>query len=183
MVIVKGMVQMNRFAAVICLLALVSFTSCSGISVETDFDPETDFSIYRTYKWVDHIKDSQKGMMKDPLIKKHVISAANRELAEKGFVPAGNSRPDLLIAFHIGSKKKIDVDHYYYNYGRRGHWREHDVRVRKYREGTLIIDIVDGKNKELVWRGWAKGVLHGREDAADYVEEAAARILRRFPPD
>lgn len=173
---------MRNLITALCLAALILPAGCSTISVETDFDPDVDFSRFKTYSWVTHVKQPEGRMMRDPLIRKHVQRAVENELEAKGYTKY-DGEPDFLVAFHIGSKRKVDVDHYYYRYGRWGRFRGHDVSVHRYREGTLIVDIVDAGAKELVWRGWAKSVLHGRDDVAEDIEASVARIMERFPPE
>jgi len=163
-------------------LLLAAFCGCSGISVRTDFDEKTDFTVYKTYDWIKFREESQSGLMKDPLLRKDIMNAVGEELAAKGFAPASGDAPDFFVAFHMGSRKKIDVDHYYYTYGRRGRLSGHDVSVRKYREGTLIIDIVDAAARELVWRGHATSELHGPEQAAADARASVAAIIKKFPP-
>lgn len=174
---------MKRFIALAGLIMIALQAGCSGITVETDFDRDTDFSVYRTYQWVKHDMESDRGLMNDPLVRKHVRRAVETELAARGYQLETGGNPDFLIAWHIGTKKKIDVDHYYYRYGRRGRWGGHDVRVNRYREGTLIIDIVDAAEKELVWRSHAVSVLHGRERASDDINRIVEKIMERFPPE
>ncbi len=163
-------------------LLLAAFYGCSGISVRTDFDEKADFTVYKTYDWIKFREESQSGLMNDPLLRKEIMDAVEEELAAKGYAPAAGGAPDFFVAFHMGSRKKIDVDHYYYTYGWRGRFGGHDVSVRKYREGTLIIDIVDAAARELVWRGYAMSELHGREEAAADARASVAAIIKKFPP-
>ncbi len=163
------------------VLAAIS-AGCSTIRVETDYDRGADFSSLRTYAWVKHVKASDSRMMNDPLIRSHITGSVESELAEMGYRKAAGRDPDFLVAYHIGSRRKIDVDHYYYGYGRWGRFRGHDVSVHRYREGTIVLDIVDARTKQLIWRGWARSVLHGREDAAEDIRASVRKILERFPP-
>jgi hypothetical protein len=51
--------------------------------------------------------------------------------------------------------------------------------------GTLVIDILDPKSRDLIWRGSAEGaVLRYGGDAAsqEELDDIATRILREFPP-
>ena len=51
-------------------------------------------------------------------------------------------------------------------------------------EGTLFIDFVDNKKKELVWQGIGKGALV-IDDAAKKekrIKEFIAKILEKYPP-
>ncbi|MBN1163646.1 MAG: DUF4136 domain-containing protein [Candidatus Krumholzibacteriota bacterium] len=173
---------MKKCAVALCLVLAAAFTACSSIMVKTDYDQEVDFSVYQTYSWIQHRKQSTNRMMKDPLIRKHIMSAVERELEEKGLRRVETESADLLVAFHIGSRKKVDVTHYHYRYGRWGHRRGHDVMVHKYREGTLILDFVDRGDKELIWRGWASGVLHGRENIAEDIDNSVQKVLEKYPP-
>ncbi|HMA76061.1 MAG TPA: DUF4136 domain-containing protein [Candidatus Krumholzibacteriaceae bacterium] len=162
-------------------VVLFFLSSCSTIRVKTDFDRGADFSLYKTYRWIPENKIKPRNrMMKDELIRKHVHSAVEREMAKMGFIKAGRSKADLLITYYIGTKRKVDGTRYGYGGWRRFHNRP--VSVRKYKEGTLILDFVDAGNKQLVWRGWASSVFHGRENSAEDIAESVERLLREYPP-
>ena len=64
-----------------------------------------------------------------------------------------------------------------YRYGGSGYARE-------YVEGTLVLDVVDAKTDEVVWRGWSRKDLGGDpkpENIRTYVNQAVAKILEEFP--
>lgn len=51
--------------------------------------------------------------------------------------------------------------------------------------GTLVLDVFDAANGELIWRGWAEGALIDlprTEETQQYLDETVAKILERFPP-
>ena len=161
---------------------LLFFSSCSTIHVKTDFDRDADFSVYKTYRWIpDKNRTRENKLMKDQLVKKHIYSAVDRELAEMGFKKAEGQRTDILVTFYIGTKKKVDITHYGYGYGRWGGYNR-GVSVHRYKEGTLILDFIDAENKQLVWRGWASSVFHGRENAAEDIAKSVKRLLQEYPP-
>jgi hypothetical protein len=57
--------------------------------------------------------------------------------------------------------------------------------VSQYREGTLIIDVVDGRENELAWRGVVQGEMHEKRDAQERqqaVDKAIKEALKDFPP-
>jgi Domain of unknown function (DUF4136) len=58
------------------------------------------------------------------------------------------------------------------------------VDVYQYREGTLIIDLMDAKNNNLIWRGWGTSVLNSNDiDLTEAeISEAVYKILKEFPP-
>jgi hypothetical protein len=49
----------------------------------------------------------------------------------------------------------------------------------------LIIDVVEGESRELIWRGWADGAMLDaprRGELPKYLAEVVAKILEDFPP-
>jgi hypothetical protein len=51
--------------------------------------------------------------------------------------------------------------------------------------GTLVIDVFDGKSRELIWRGTAEGALIGvsrTAESQEYLDATVAKILQKFPP-
>ncbi len=56
--------------------------------------------------------------------------------------------------------------------------------VGEYLEARLVLDVVDARTNELIWRGWATDDLDGNphaEAVQQYIEEAVEQILERFP--
>jgi hypothetical protein len=57
--------------------------------------------------------------------------------------------------------------------------------VRHYKEGTIVLEIVDGRSNQLVWQAVAEGALTGLdhpEEAEAQVGKAVKDLLDRFPP-
>jgi len=55
------------------------------------------------------------------------------------------------------------------------------VEVRQYRDGTLIIDLVDARSKQMIWRGTATDTFSpGME--AQKAAEAVSKTLAEYPP-
>ena len=172
-------------AAVLAVL-LTALAGCSSISVTYDFDNEVDFMAYKTYGWisdpaVDGVGEGIGGLL-DGRIRKSIGDEMNyRKMS------LDKNNPDVLIAFHVGSKDKIQVTDwgyryspYYWGYGGR------NIDVYSYTEGQLIIDIVDSSSMQLVWRGSGTKVLgsgqKSPEEAQRAIDEAVMKIMESFPP-
>ena len=65
--------------------------------------------------------------------------------------------PDILVDYHIVIKDKTTVDSYHQNDVR--FWNSFEVEVYDYTEGTLVVHLVDGSNKKLIWQGSAASLL------------------------
>ncbi len=167
---------MKRFAVILALTTIVFITGCSTIRVETDYNRETDFSKYKTYRWIPHVKGTEDNpLMNDPLIEGHVKNAVNAGMAKKGFTKIEEGHPDFLMAYYFTSRNRVDVTHYY------SYWYPH-TNVYQYQEGTLILDIVDREEKQLLWRGWATGVLEDRGNIHYQINHSVNKLLSRYPP-
>lgn len=58
-----------------------------------------------------------------------------------------------------------------------------NTSVNRYTEGTLTIDFIDAKKKELIWQGQGEGVLTKRMEKKDEnIKEFVTRILEQYPP-
>ncbi|MCK4549685.1 MAG: DUF4136 domain-containing protein [Candidatus Krumholzibacteria bacterium] len=168
---------MKRSAIIVALTAIIFITGCSTVQVETDYNRETDFSKYKTYRWIPHVKGTEDNpLMNDPLIEGHVKNAVNTEMAKKGFTKIEEGHPDCLLAYYFTARNRVDVTHHY------GYWYPH-TNVYQYKEGTLILDIVDREDKQLIWRGWATGVLEDRSRINDQINYSVQKLLKKYPPN
>ncbi len=168
------------------LIALLS--SCSSLNISTDYDPTQDFSKYKTYRWA-RIKERDPNdiLSKNIMLRKKVQAAVNKVLKEKEFTKLDRGKPDFIVFIHAGVQQRMNV--YYhggYHYG--GWWGPYGgyTTVSRYKQGTLVIDIVDTEEKELSWRGIASDVVQSYSDAEALQEEldyVISIMLEDFPPN
>ncbi|MFI2741946.1 DUF4136 domain-containing protein [Zhouia sp. PK063] len=158
------------------------FASCSTIRVASDYDHNTDFNQYKTFAFFKPGID--KAEISD-LDKKRILRAIDAEMTAKGFTKSEN--PDILISIFTKERERVDV---YNNYGWGWGWNPYWWGMNNYNsvtrtpEGSLFIDIIDAKRKELVWEGQGTGYLTTRSDkkqeqANTFVKE----ILSKYPPE
>jgi hypothetical protein len=175
---------MKRAVLVLLLGAALALAACSPISVNRDYDSETDFSGYSTYRWVKQDPNVPSGNRAEhALLEKRVKAAVDAELRERGFRMAGGGKPDFLVAWYIGAEDKVNVERYGYRYGPRGRWYGTNVQVHHYKEGTLIIDLVDPDEKLLVWRSTAVGSMRYFTKGEHEVQSSVEKMLGGFPPE
>jgi Domain of unknown function (DUF4136) len=171
---------MNTTLPLLSLLLTLLLQACSSTNVTTDFDRQADFGKYRTFGWMVAPQNAGE-MFNNSLIHKHMQSAVTNVLTTKGMRPSTGS-PDLLVAYHMGVKDKIDVTSWGYGYGRWGALGGRNVDVHQYKEGTMVIDLVDASTKELVWRGIGTGAVERGNPEAN-ISKAVADILSQYPPE
>ena len=162
------------------VLFLMGFVvSCSTIyGVKYDYDKQVNFGSLKTYDWMT-VPDKADI---DSLNVERVKKAVNAELQAKGYMMTSNN-PDFLIAEHMRSKDKIQVEDWGYGYSRHGRYRRSSSY--QYEEGSLILDFIDARSKEMIWRGVAKAVVDNvdtPEKTEKIINEAVQEILKNFPP-
>jgi hypothetical protein len=165
---------MRAWRAILRLFMTTGLISCSSVAVKSDFDANANFAQYKTFDFMPHPGGN-------PLHNKRVEAAIEQELVAKGMQKQAAGRPDLLVAYHTNVKDKIDVDTYGYRYGRYGRRVGTYTTVQKYQQGTVVVDLVDAKEKELVWRGWAKGEASDSV-SKEKIDNTIAKILAKYPP-
>lgn len=178
----KSNKSLNLFNKTLAFFLISLLISCSPIyGISYDYDRNVDFTNLMTYDWVPVPEKANINRLDIKRIKKMV----NSEMQARGLRIAPDN-PDFLIAEHLVKKDKINVTDWGYGYGPYGRYRGRGgFSVYQYEEGTLILDLVDTKSKELIWRGAAKADLDGAttpEKRDKLIREAAQKILKNFPP-
>jgi hypothetical protein len=183
-----------RYIILISLLGLFLLWGCSSLAYKTDFDPAADFSTYKNYIWYTGKMPDDDALSANPLVKKRVIAGVDKALQAKGFVEGNASDADFVVIVHAGNKQKTQITNYGYGgygYGRYGMgWGGYggygQTDVYQYDETTLVIDIIDAKKKEMVWRGTVTGVvqeLPNQEEQQKRIDAVVDRMLSDFPPE
>ncbi len=172
----------------IALLLPALLMSCSTMKVVVDYDDQVNFRSYKTFHFVTpkKMKAKQKGtpeVIKDPIFMKQARNEIGTVLSEKGFQRAETQKQaDFVIAFYATAKHKAQITPPTYHIGRFGRRWVRPGHVHHYKQGTLIVDIVDREKHELVWRGVGSGVLD-RNDPRKNLLEAVQKVLAKFPPE
>jgi len=157
---------MKRVALAVITASVLLFVSCATIQVSEDFDRRAPFTTYKTYDWMTKPEkmppNARAAIERNPLMGKRIEDITDKILADKGMARS-ESNPDLLINYYVGFKDRVDITGWGYFYGPRWgfYWPylgPYDDYT--YTEGTLVLDLVDAKTKELVWRGVADKALY-----------------------
>ena len=190
---------MRRVLRLLSALAALALASgCSGIKVNSDFDPDIDFSGLRSYRWISQepAVEGADPQTDNSLLDRRIRRAVDDTMATKGYVGVADGdagEADFLVSYHIGVQQKLDVETihtgYGYGYGRRGWYGGYGgpttTRVDQYEEGTLLLDFVSPSDRQLIWRGSAQSRLRDiktPEKREARVREVVGKILERFPP-
>lgn len=152
---------MKTFKLIPVFLLLI-LASCSTVSVYSDYDKNVDFTPYKTYAFfkpgIDKVEISD-------LDKRRILHAIDTEMQAKGFTKS--EKPDLLVNIFTKSREQVDVNQFNAGWGYGWGWGWNPwmmyggnrTTVSTSTEGTLYIDLIDAKKKEMIWQGEGIGTL------------------------
>lgn len=179
------------------LLGLVLLSSCSSVRVLSDYNQEANFNEYKSYAF--YKTGIDKAQISD-LDKKRILYAIEDEMASRGFVKSEN--PDLLISIFTKEEERVDVYNNNFGWGWGGAWGWGPAwawgpgwgwgwggwgpNVSTRTQGSLYIDLIDNKNRELVWQGKGEGTLSNTkniEKKEQRIKEFVSQILEQYPPN
>ena len=174
---------MNAIKAICVLICIGLIAGCASIyGIKYDYDPQTDFSKYKTYDWM---AVPVKANMNEFVVER-VKNAVDAELGAKG-LKRDSQHPDFLIAEHLMKKDTVEINEWGYDYGPYwDEWRtDHEISSSSYEEGMLILDFVDAGTKKLLWRGSAKSDIQWvdtPQKSESLINKAVQKILQKYPP-
>ncbi|MCD0504003.1 DUF4136 domain-containing protein [Bordetella petrii] len=180
---------MQRRIALFPVLALASLLSAcaSGPTVRSDYDHAADFARYRTFGFMSPLGTDKAGY--SSLLTERLKTATRGQMEMRGYTYSEQA-PDLLVNFNAKLQAKTEVTpapgpYYGYRAGFYGGWPGYGWGndVYQYTEGTLNIDLVDARRKQLVWEGVSTGVVNNPEAATSTqnVEASVAQVFSRYP--
>jgi len=186
---------MRLFKPALASLALALLTACASYTVKYDYDPRATYNAYKTYDWYAasaRAKGKAQGQ-ESPIMDRRVRAAVDRELAAKGFKLKPEGEPDVLVTYYPVYQDRAMVTsigpafgHYGWGWGHYGYFAGPRFQeVRHYKEGSIVLEVVDNKTNSLVWQAVADGALTDitdPQDADEQVAQAVRKMLERFPP-
>lgn len=167
------------------ILIPVLLAGCSPqIMVYSDHDPDYDVWTYQTFDWGHkiNIEEGRNPLHYNELNDKRIKSAVEEEMYLRGYKLTSET-PDLILHYHIvvDNQSVVTTEPYGYRYSQ--YWMRMETNIYPFREGTLILDLMDKKTSDLIWRGWAVAAVDqvdlGKVD--QLIRTAVSRIFKKYP--
>lgn len=187
-----------RIARLVPIAAVIGLAACApAVQVRTALSPDASLSGLSTFRVQPTPKPSIASAQStsDPMLVNSISNRALRGDLRQGFEKLGyavnDSTPDFCVAYYASTNQQLDITAWDYGYSLRPSWwrgwgpRYRDMSepmVTQYTQGTVIVDVFDPKNRELLWRG--QGVAAVSDNQDQYVQElqaTVAAILAKFP--
>jgi Domain of unknown function (DUF4136) len=170
----------SRLRVAMGAIAVVGLIACSTLKIKVGWDQNVDFSKYYTWAWKDD------GSIRDPVWKKRFQDVLADVLAAHKLAPI-DTNADLWVVVHARLSSETEVVPYSPAWGYAwGPWAtayfptEYQIPV-----GTILIDMVDARQKQLVWRGKAQDAIRaGRtnEQREQTLTQVLTQLFAGYPP-
>jgi hypothetical protein len=186
-------------AGFLCLLvAIVCLSGCATKPyVSTDYEASYNFAVLKSFAVKSAKQDTKENILISPFTLSHIHSLVNSELAKRYQSVGESTTPDFYVTYHVVMEEKLDPRAYDDMYGvgfwGRGYrypssifYRPHlDNAMRVYNQGSLIIDMVDAKTQQPIWRGVSEKRLNkglSPQKQREILTSAVLEVLAQFPP-
>ena len=174
----------ERFLIVI-LVMLFSALCVNAQKVSVGADPGVDLTRYKTYAW------SKGTVSANATVSEMVVSSVEEQLAAKG-VKKVDADPDLTVVVFGSTESDMHVSNPSWSPSLNSIATGVAVGSQSWlvTKGTLVVDILDTKTKNSVWRGQAtqtldRGPTGDKAKDAKTVEKpirnAVKKMFKQFP--
>lgn len=175
------------------ILLAVFLMGLAGCAV-TDLDKSADFTRYKTFAWGKSEIDVSNPVYDSDLINKRIYHAVEKEFAKRGIVK-NERNPDFIVRYHTYTEEKRQTQGGYpYRYGFHPfgfypfafgwgfpYFLTTPQTTREYTEGTLVLDIIDRRSDELIWRGSVSGNVEDASNLKKQIEKGIKAIMKKYP--
>jgi uncharacterized protein DUF4136 len=184
-----------KATALILGAALIAGSGSAFASTHSDFTKSFPLQTLKTFEFKDQRRISRDPLADNEIWANNVRDAIRNDLMHHGFVEATNGQPDFYVGFYVGLEDRYDVNALGYGMPvfrpRFGWWgwpRRYDVWAVPYTQSTMIVDVIDARTNQLVWRGYDTDTLNtGKpektlDSAVDHVVSKLAHDIKEDHP-
>jgi hypothetical protein len=174
---------------------LLALTACAPApEVQTVVAPDAGLDRLRTFRVVlasnylgDVLPGETSPAFLNSMTERELGKDIEAQLERHGYA-ANDASPDVLIEYGTAVKEELDPTDWSYNYlWRPNDWRgwgpgTNDATPAEYAHGAVVIDVVDARTNQLLWRGHEAADPSGDPRVTMRgLDHAVAAILDRFP--
>jgi hypothetical protein len=176
-------VKMKKSVQIAAGLCVALLCGCGlGLAQDTtyNFMPGTNFSQFHTFKWV----TIPGGIHPNQIVSQEIQNAVVGQLTGKGLTQTQADNADLYVGYQCA----VDQEKQWNAFGMGGGFRfggMGSATSSTINNGTLVVDIYDAANKQLVWTGRASKVISpskNQEKNLNNLDKAIAKLMKNYPP-
>jgi Domain of unknown function (DUF4136) len=162
---------------VLCaILACIASAVAFGQTVSVNYNHSQDFSGFHTYIWA----SNNANQIQNSILAQQAKSDVDGALQGKGLQLVQEAQnPDLIVLASGGLQQQTS----YQAWGMRGiGGGMGGITPQQNVVGTLVVDVYDAKNKNLLWRGLAQNTLSNNGNKnSQMVTKAVQKMFKQYP--
>lgn len=155
----------------------------------TDFNPNLDFSKYKSFAFLGSVENMVMLQIPQDLIDLRIHHAVTRELSKKSVREVRpNENPDLVVRYWATTSQEINISvlgkwapySAYIN----SYWAPiyNDVAAQSARDSSLVLDLIDPKTKNLAWRLYLIHKITMPEKEWKKADDEISKAFDSYPP-
>ena len=182
--VIRGIAIISLISIIVAVFA----NACTpSVKVTADYDRSINFSAYKTFSMYE-MKADNVNQLNQARIEKYI----RMEMSKRGYVES-NINPDLKVnaVTVLKNRRGISVTTTYSGYG--GFYRPYGawgvpvsgytaVSTYDYKDGSLVIDVIDAKANKMIWTGSAVAELYNQpKNPEEAISSTVAKIMTGYP--
>lgn len=185
-----------------CIVLLPLLLISCGPKVATENPSDANLENYNTFAYLPNAVEMDESVTNEEQVNKEIITTINANLRQAGF-RMDRDTPDLLVLVSVKADTEVATDtnpvyvnypyrptvskispyyarYYYRDYSGYSNLAGYDTDTYTYKEGTLVVDLVDKRTKETVWKGFTSASIYNRNTTAA-IADLVNQIFDEYP--
>jgi protein-disulfide isomerase len=137
------------------LIIVIAAGAIQAQKVKVIADPNADLARYKSYQWDKPLPPG------NPLVQQTVIESIDQAMAAKGLTKVTDGA-DVTVVYFTATNADVQIGYPSWSHAMgSGDMTGNAIGAQSWpvHKGTLVVDLVDGKTKNSVWRGSATQIL------------------------
>ena len=178
-----------RVAAVV-LVTLGVLAAPGWAKSNVDLNPNLDFTQYKTFAFIGGVEHLATMPLNPHQLRDTVHDSVSRALTQRGLKEVRRDQnPDLVVRYLAEGNSQVNFA------GQDDDWGGYDKFTVDWwstsytlwytsvtREGSLMIDLIDAKKRDLAWRLFLQQKILNVDKLPEKIDKEIAKGLESFPP-
>ncbi len=203
--LVSSSSNQSKWLRLLCTLGIaMTLSACVSkpVDVQASARSGVDFSSYKSFYMLPAPPGRPGQVINTTFHRRAAIAAVRDELLSRGYTQTQEREQAdvwLAVQFSIRNESRlrnvVEYDYeprrygygYGYGYGYRSYYgyslsSHRRVEIEEFRQGNMIIDMVDRRNQTLIWEGYAQAKGEQQLNRAEKkIRKAVAGIFEQYP--
>ncbi len=179
----------NLIKAALLIVTLTFLPAPTRAKTNVDLNPNFDFTKYKTFAFIGGVEHLAMMQVNPNQLRDTIHDSVSRGLTQRGLKEVRRDQnPDLVVRYLAESNSQV-------NYAGDDNWGGYDKFTADWwslqytlwftsttREGSLMIDLIDAKRRDLAWRLFLQEKILNVDKAPEKIEKEIAKGFESYPP-